>query len=56
MPARRVGEDVLDGYLDAARAILAAIGGTGSWRHGSVSPGFDRLRWFELPEDCLRPG
>jgi selenocysteine lyase/cysteine desulfurase len=56
-PARPVAEEVLPGYLDAARGIFAARAGgedTGSrLRHGCVSPGFDRLRWFELPEDCL---
>jgi selenocysteine lyase/cysteine desulfurase len=58
-PARRVGDEALDGYLDQARAILAArAGGDASpGPHGCapaiVGPGFDRLRWFDLPRDCV---
>jgi selenocysteine lyase/cysteine desulfurase len=59
-PARheRAGEDALAGYLEEARALLTARaqqpwteGGAGA----TVSPGFEALRWFELPDDSLDP-
>jgi selenocysteine lyase/cysteine desulfurase len=51
------GDGVLAGYLSRARAILA---GAGAAEAGAVDPaaaavcdGFDRLRWFDLPADCV---
>ncbi|MGW0432988.1 aminotransferase class V-fold PLP-dependent enzyme [Micromonospora sp. NPDC003197] len=52
----RVGEEALAGYLSYARELFerhdgrdCADGATGS----SVSPSFEELRWFVLPEICL---
>jgi selenocysteine lyase/cysteine desulfurase len=53
----RAGEDALPGYLDEARELIAKFAerpwtdtGTGAV---SVSAGFEELRWFELPDECL---
>jgi selenocysteine lyase/cysteine desulfurase len=51
----RAGEDALAGYLDAARARLAAAP---EWVVTdadllSLSPAFEHLRWFDLPASSL---
>jgi selenocysteine lyase/cysteine desulfurase len=52
----RAGEDALPGYLDEARKLLLGrpdvVDGTG----GRVWPGFEELRWFDLPDECLADG
>ncbi len=44
---------ILDGHLDEARRILAQGVPTSSGKNAEVSPGFDQLRWFELPAASL---
>ena len=46
--AERAPASALAGYLDEARALLAAGG-----LDGLVSADFEHLRWFELPAECL---
>jgi hypothetical protein len=51
-PTRRSLAD----YLDEARKILEALPdppGDADDIAARVSPDFERLRWFELPADCL---
>ncbi|GAB3898151.1 hypothetical protein GCM10029964_082140 [Kibdelosporangium lantanae] len=50
-PPAAVGEEVLAGYLDDADSVFAAANGTHGQAH--VAPGFDELRWFELPAVCV---
>ncbi len=51
----RASEDVLAGYLDAARKRFdAAAGWTQSDPHpGALSAEFEHLRWFDLPDQSL---
>jgi selenocysteine lyase/cysteine desulfurase len=50
----RAPETALAGYLDQARALLAARPADGtSEPPPGVSPDFESLRWFELPAACL---
>jgi hypothetical protein len=51
----RAGEDALEGYLEAARAVFArAEGWTASEPHpGALSAEFEHLRWFDLPDESL---
>jgi selenocysteine lyase/cysteine desulfurase/amino acid transporter len=46
-------ESSLQDYLHEARRILAATPSPVAGRPGTVSPEFDRLRWFDLPAECL---
>jgi len=53
-------EAVLAGYLDRARAILAAASRprprpAAGGRSAAAPDRFERLRWFELPGACLDP-
>ena len=49
----RAGEAELAGYLDEARAVLAAAGDVDLTSHvAQVSADFDHLRWFDLPAVC----
>ncbi|MBC9821738.1 aminotransferase class V-fold PLP-dependent enzyme [Terrabacter sp. MAHUQ-38] len=48
----RAGEDALSGYLDEARALLAAAAPQ-PCDEAHVSLDFDHLRWFELPVTSL---
>ncbi|GGL07318.1 aminotransferase class V-fold PLP-dependent enzyme [Mangrovihabitans endophyticus] len=53
-PGRRLlGEEVLPGYLDEARRLMAErpepTDGTGP----DLPPSFEKLRWFLLPDVCL---
>jgi hypothetical protein len=55
-----VPESVLPGYLDEARAVMAAAAtrsaaGDEPVPADAVSADFEHLRWFELPAACLRP-
>jgi hypothetical protein len=52
---RRVPEHALPGYLQRARAILAAVPSGNGHEHPAVPvpDRFERLRWFELPHACL---
>jgi selenocysteine lyase/cysteine desulfurase len=51
----RAGEDALAGYLEAARALLAAApGADGDAPSGALSAEFEHLRWFDLPAASLR--
>jgi hypothetical protein len=64
----RAGEDALSGYLVEAAEVVAKLppanpeaagppmspGGLGRGAGTKVSPGFEELRWFDLPEACLR--
>jgi selenocysteine lyase/cysteine desulfurase len=45
--------EVLSGYLEEARTILAAAGPAGSEDTARVSANFDYLRWFDLPAVSL---
>ena len=51
----RAPESVLPSYLSQARAILAAHAASNGDEHSAVAvfDGFERLRWFELPDVCL---
>jgi selenocysteine lyase/cysteine desulfurase len=51
----RAGEDALDDYLAEARRLAAKLAER-DWADGGgagVSPGFEALRWFALPDECL---
>jgi hypothetical protein len=52
----RAGEDALDDYLAEARRLGAKLAER-DWSDGhggaGVSAGFEALRWFDLPDDCL---
>ncbi|RSM87407.1 aminotransferase class V-fold PLP-dependent enzyme [Kibdelosporangium aridum] len=48
-----VGEDALAGYLDHAARVFAAADKFDGVGQARVSPGFDELRWFDLPAVCL---
>jgi len=54
-PGRRqqVGEDALAGYLDQARALLAARPDRLDDGVTGLAEEFERLRWFPLPPGCL---
>jgi hypothetical protein len=57
-PARRetAGEEALADYLARARELFAGLPepvDASSGRYRAVSPNFEELRWFELPEACL---
>jgi selenocysteine lyase/cysteine desulfurase len=58
-PARheRAPESALAGYLAEARELLAKAAET-PWTDGDsaaqISPGFEELRWFDLPGACLQ--
>ena len=53
----RAPETALAGYLDDARALLAARSNGVAWGPpGGVSADFESLRWFELPAECLASG
>ncbi|MDG4820995.1 aminotransferase class V-fold PLP-dependent enzyme [Asanoa sp. WMMD1127] len=55
-PAARATEDVLPGYLTTAKTIMQGYDGSGCSEGGAaVSPGFEALRWFDLPAVCLAP-
>ncbi|MEV4110960.1 aminotransferase class V-fold PLP-dependent enzyme [Nonomuraea sp. NPDC049695] len=49
----RAGEDALPGYLEEARAILAARSDEIDLRPPDLPDDFERLRWFPLPAGCL---
>ena len=52
----RAGEDALPGYLDEARELFTAVADRPcvDGRAGAgVSAGFEELRWFDLPDECL---
>ena len=53
---RQAGDEALEGYLERARRILSErpevdLDGTGA---GELSPDFESLRWFPLPNACLK--
>jgi hypothetical protein len=52
------GEEALAGYLAEARAMLDALDGSDCADEAGpdYSPGFEELRWFELPAACRIPG
>ncbi|BCY11393.1 aminotransferase class V-fold PLP-dependent enzyme [Actinoplanes sp. L3-i22] len=52
-PTVTVGEDVLAGYLDSARAELTARVDPADGERLSLPLGFEKLRWFLLPDACL---
>ncbi|GIF75514.1 aminotransferase class V-fold PLP-dependent enzyme [Asanoa siamensis] len=57
-PAERAPEEALRGYLEQARTIFQGYDGSGSAEGDgghAVSPGFEALRWFDLPAVCLEP-
>lgn len=55
----QAGEEALAEYLAYARDLFARLAeqppsaSSGNGLAGRVSPGFEELRWFELPEVCL---
>jgi selenocysteine lyase/cysteine desulfurase len=54
LPHDRAPESALAGYLDDARAILAAADDPAdAGMPARVSGDFEQLRWFELPAVCL---
>jgi selenocysteine lyase/cysteine desulfurase len=53
-PAAPIGEDALAGYLDEARGILAGRPEPCDGLGLDLPPAFEKLRWFLLPEACLR--
>lgn len=52
----RAPESALAGYLDEARAILAAATPAPDAPAAGLSADFEHLRWFELPAQCLAAG
>ena len=50
-----VGEEALAGYLTEARALLAARPDPVDITGSQLPEAFEGLRWFLLPEECLRP-
>jgi selenocysteine lyase/cysteine desulfurase len=52
------GEEALAAYLAEARAMLDALDGSDCADEAGpdYSPGFEELRWFELPAACRTPG
>ena len=52
----RAGEDALAGYLTEARELATKLADR-EWTDGhagaAVSAGFEQLRWFDLPDECL---
>jgi selenocysteine lyase/cysteine desulfurase len=54
----RAGEDALAGYLLEARELCEKAAAR-PWTEGrggaEVSAGFEELRWFDLPDECLLP-
>jgi len=57
-PRRRgqAGEDAFPGYLQQARAILAARPARLDDGPTGLPPDFEALRWFQLPAACLPSG
>ena len=51
----QASENAFPGYLDQARALLAARPATLDTGPTGLSPDFEALRWFPLPPACLRP-
>ena len=49
----QAGEDAFPGYLDQARAVLAALPATLDDGPTGLGPDFEALRWFPLPAACL---
>jgi selenocysteine lyase/cysteine desulfurase len=54
-PAARLGEEALAGYLEEARETLNGRGEPCDGLGIDLPPAFEKLRWFLLPEACLRP-
>jgi selenocysteine lyase/cysteine desulfurase len=54
-PAARLGEEALAGYLEEARETLNGRGEPCDGLGLDLPPAFEKLRWFLLPEACLRP-
>src|SRR6266542_2055348 len=52
----QAGEEALPGYLEDARELFAKLADR-PWHDGhggaAVSAGFEELRWFDLPDECL---
>ena len=48
-----IAEDAFPGYLDQARAVLAALPATLDDGPTGLGPDFAALRWFPLPAACL---
>src|SRR6266540_2665189 len=52
----QAGEEALPGYLEDARELFAKLAER-PWHDGhggaAVSAGFEELRWFDLPDECL---
>ncbi|MHB8670927.1 MAG: aminotransferase class V-fold PLP-dependent enzyme [Acidimicrobiales bacterium] len=46
-------EAALDGYLEEARRLAAGMRTPGPTGGGRLPRGFEALRWFELPAECL---
>ncbi|GIF52958.1 selenocysteine lyase/cysteine desulfurase [Asanoa ferruginea] len=58
VPADRAPEAALPGYLAEAQTIFDAYDGSGcaeTTGDNALSPGFEGLRWFDLPAVCLSP-
>jgi selenocysteine lyase/cysteine desulfurase len=53
-PGAPIGEDALAGYLDQARGILTGRPEPCDGLGLDLPPAFEKLRWFLLPEACLR--
>ncbi|HEX6595526.1 MAG TPA: aminotransferase class V-fold PLP-dependent enzyme, partial [Acidimicrobiales bacterium] len=53
----RAPESALAGYLDEAARLLSALPDSplAAANGATVSSGFEALRWFELPSECLSP-
>ena len=51
---RQAGEEAFPGYLQQARAILAARPARLNEGPTGLPPEFEALRWFPLPPACLR--
>jgi selenocysteine lyase/cysteine desulfurase len=52
-PTATAGEDALAGYLDEARRILTGSAEPADGVRLNLPPGFEKLRWFLLPDVCL---
>jgi selenocysteine lyase/cysteine desulfurase len=49
-----LGEEVLPGYLEEARRLVEGRPDPVDGVHPELPPAFEKLRWFLLPEECLR--
>ena len=52
-PRETAGEEVLPGYLEAARELLTARSEPADGHGPGLPDEVERLRWFLLPDSCV---